>query len=98
MKCLLECPTRHIEELLHRVRVNAEPKVFVRSAPDQPFTSILRQESSESGLVFLGLRVPEEGELTFYVKQVDEMLQSTYSCILVRSGETENILDVDIQV
>ena len=90
--------TRHIEELLHRVRVNAEPKVFVRSAPDQPFTSILRQESRESGLVFLGLRVPEEGELTVYVKQVDEMLQSTYSCILVRSGETENILDVDIQV
>lgn len=89
--------TQHIEELLHRVRVNAEPRVFVRSAPDQPFTSILRQESSESGLVFLGLRVPGEDQLTTYARQVDEMLHSTYSCILVRSGETENILDIDTE-
>ncbi len=89
--------TRHIEELLHRVRVNAEPKVFIRSAPEQPFTSVLRQHSAESDLVFLGLQVPTEEQLTAYVKQVEEILQSTGTCILVRNGETENILDVDTE-
>ncbi|MGA7875738.1 MAG: hypothetical protein WCA08_08750 [Desulfoferrobacter sp.] len=87
--------TQHIEELLHRVRVNAEPKVFIRSAPDQPFTSVLRQHSAETDLVFLGLRVPDEDHLPTYVQEVDEILHSTYSCILVRSGEVENILDTD---
>jgi hypothetical protein len=87
--------TRHIEELLHRVRVNAEPKVFIRSAPDQPFTSVLRQQSAEADLVFLGIRTPEEEHLAPHVRDVDELLQSTCSCILVRSGEPENILDID---
>ena len=29
------------------------------------------------------------------VKEVDEILQLTCSCILVRSGESENILDIE---
>ena len=37
-----------LSEFLQTVRVQAEPSVLVRSAPDEPFTSVLRQSSLET--------------------------------------------------
>jgi hypothetical protein len=86
---------RHLTEFLQTVRVAAEPFVLVRSAPDEHFTSVLRQSSQETDLVFLGMRLPAAGWVWEHSKELSQMLESTCSAFLVRSGEVEDILDTE---
>jgi hypothetical protein len=86
---------RHLAEFLQTVRVEAEPFVLVRSAPDEPFTSVLGQSSQETDLVFLGMRLSEEGGVWEHAEELSQMLESTCSALLVRSGEIEDILDTE---
>ena len=77
------------------MRVEAEPLVLVRRAPDEPFTSALQQSSLETDLVFLGMRFSEERGFREHAKELSQMLESTCSAFLVRSGELEDILDTE---
>jgi hypothetical protein len=86
---------RHLAEFLQTVRVKAEPFVLVRSTSDEPFTSVLRQSSQETDLVFLGMRLSQEGGVWEHAKELSQMLEWTCSAFLVRSGEVEDILDIE---
>jgi amino acid transporter len=86
---------RHLKEFLQTVRVEAEPFVLVRSAPDETFPSVLRQSSQETDLVFLGMRLPEAGGVWEHAQELSQTLESTSSVFLVRSGEVEDILDTE---
>ncbi|MBW1743434.1 MAG: amino acid permease [Deltaproteobacteria bacterium] len=85
----------HIAELLEKVRVEGEAVVLVRSNPEQSFASVLRETSEESDLVFLGMRVPEEGEIEQSALALGELIEAAGSALLVRSGEVEDILDTE---
>ena len=86
---------QHIAELLEEVRVEGEAVVLVRSSPEQTFASVLRETSEESDLVFLGMRVPEEGEIEQSARALGELIEAAGSALLVRSGEVEDILDTE---
>jgi len=83
----------HLEQLLHQVRVEAEVVVFTRADPRQPFTSVLRQQSGQSDLTLLGMRVPEPEEVLGYAEEIDRTILPLGSVLLVRNGETESILE-----
>jgi hypothetical protein len=85
----------HIAELLEKVRVEGEAVVLVRSSPEESFASVLRETSEESDLVFLGMRVPEEGEIEQSARALGELIEAAGSALLVRSGEVEDILDTE---
>jgi amino acid transporter len=85
----------HIAELLEKVRVEGEAVVLVRSNPEQSFASVLRETSEESDLVFMGMRVPEEGEIEQYARALSELIEAAGSALVVRSGEVEDILDTE---
>jgi hypothetical protein len=85
----------HIARFLEAVRVEAKPVVVVKSSPEELFDDVLRQNSRATDLVFLGLRVPEPDAMERHATQVNSLLQASKSALLVRSGETEDILDPD---
>jgi amino acid transporter len=88
----------HIARFLEAVRVEAKPVVVVKSSPEELFDDVLRQNSMATDLVFLGLRVPEPDAMERHATQVNSLLQASKSALLVRSGETEDILDPDSMV
>jgi hypothetical protein len=85
----------HIAELLHKVRVEGEAVALIRSSPEQSFASVLRETSEESDLVLLGMRVPEEDKVEQYAGALGELIEAAGSALLVRSGEVEDILDIE---
>ena len=89
----VEGATRHLAAFLIKVRVEAEPVVLVKRDPAQPFSEVLVEASGQSDLVFLGLRVPEPEEVVGYAEDTSILLEHTVTTILVRSGETEDILE-----
>ncbi|MBU2548137.1 MAG: amino acid permease [Proteobacteria bacterium] len=85
----------HLAQFLRSVRVEAEPLVLVRSAPDQPFNDVLAESSENSDLVLLGLPVPEPDQVEAHTARIESLLTVTGTTLLVRSGETEDILDTE---
>lgn len=85
----------HIRSVLRAVRVAAEPVVLVRTRPDQPFFSVLQESSRDSDLVLLGLPVPPKDDLKPLARNVQALLNGAPSTLLVRSGETVDILGTD---
>jgi hypothetical protein len=86
---------QHIQELLHKVRVEGEAVVLVRSKSEQSFATVLRESSEATDLALLGMPVPEEAEVKRYAQVFGELIQAAGSSLLVRSGEVEDILDTE---
>ncbi|MEJ5366301.1 MAG: hypothetical protein WHS86_14470 [Desulfosoma sp.] len=83
----------HLQKMLYQVRMDAELVVFTKADPRQPFTSVLRQQSGQTDLTLLGMRAPEPGEALGYAEEIDRTILPLGSVLLVRNGETENILE-----
>ena len=83
---------QELTSLLQSVRVDAEAVVLVRSEPGQPFNEVLAQSSKGTDLVFLGLPIPDPDAMEAQAKAVNDLLPHTVSTLLVRSGETEDVL------
>ena len=89
---------QHLADLLKQVRVDAEPMILVKSYPQEPFTSVLAKVSEKSDLIFLGMSVPGETELNSQAEYITQLFAAAGTCIIVRSGETEDVLDTDPSV
>jgi amino acid transporter len=83
----------HIDKLVKSVRVEAQSHIVVREDHGDAFISAFAETSGESDLVFLGLAVPKEEEIQPKTRYLHELLQSSPSALLVRSGEMEDILE-----
>jgi amino acid transporter len=85
----------HIAKILAQVRVEAEPKIFLRSSPDEPFDAVLRRASGQTDLIILGLRAPQPGDIERQAEDIRALFPTTATALLVRSGEVEDILDTE---
>jgi amino acid transporter len=85
----------HIAKILAQVRVEAEPKIFLRSSPDEPFDAVLRRASGETDLTILGLRAPQPGDIELQAHDIRALFPTTATALMVRSGEVEDILDTE---
>lgn len=83
----------HLSQILASVRVEAQPVVLVKSSPDEPFASVLRHQSRDTDLVFLGIPRLNKENTERYLGTLDSILQSTGWTVLVRSAESEDILE-----
>jgi amino acid transporter len=89
--------TRNLEQILQRVRVYAEPHVLIRSVPDESFHSVLQRESTDTALTFLGMARPGPGHQGEQIRELNALLANCGTAMLVRSGETENLLDTETE-
>jgi hypothetical protein len=80
--------------LAQEARVDAEPRVLVKS-PEEEFSARLTRESSQTDLVLLGAPVLEEHRIEFQLRNLHALIQSAGPgwTMLVRSGEPEDILE-----
>jgi hypothetical protein len=85
----------HIAKILARVRVEAEPKIFLRSSPDEPFDAVLRRASKETDLIMLGLRAPQPADIELQAHDIRVLFPTMATALMVRSGEVEDILDTE---
>lgn len=84
----------HLEELVAKVRLHAEPVVIV--APEgQSFAETVRIHSQETGLTLLGMNRVRGAEIPRYSEQLEEMVQTIGSVLLIHSAVQEEILEVD---
>ena len=82
----------HMDALLRRVRVAAEPVVLVREG--RTFTEIIATTSTESDLTVLGLNVPEAGREGGYGDLIDALVTRVGTVLMVRDAHRdENLLD-----
>jgi hypothetical protein len=84
---------KHLVDLLAAVRVEAQPVVLLESSPGEPFSSVLRRQSRDTDLTFLGIPNLKEDNAQPYLDALDSLLGSTGWTILVRSGESEDVLN-----
>ncbi len=88
---------RGIGRLLQEVRMEAEGVILVKPGPDASFASVLEEASAGSDLVLVGLKVPEEAELQDQARFINSLIARVGTMLLVRSGETGDILDPGVE-
>ncbi len=81
-----------LRTLLKGVRVEAEPVTVSGETPEEAFSRLLSRTSEHADLVFLGLSLPDLADLERQAAYVNQVLCSTSTALLVRSGETEDLL------
>jgi amino acid transporter len=86
-----------INRLLEEVRMEAEGVILVKPGPDASFASILEKASAESDLVLVGQKVPEEAEIQEQARFINNIIALGGTMLLVRSGETGDILDPGVE-
>jgi amino acid transporter len=85
----------HMEQLLSSIRVTAEVVIIVREDPDQPMTDILCENSRNTDLTILGMQVPDLESLEAYRQYLDNLMRQMGSVLLVRSAQTEDLLETE---
>ena len=80
-------------EMLEDVRVDAQPVAIVRDDPEQRISNIIREESEHTDLTFIGMKVPELDEIPGYAKYLTELVNDLGTVMLIRSAQTEDVLE-----
>ncbi len=75
-----------LEKMINDVRIKAEPNVIVKPK-EESVTQMIYENSREADLVFMGLKLPDEGEEKSYVERLDELSEGLKTTIFVRNGE-----------
>jgi amino acid transporter len=78
-----------LREVARQGRVAAEVSVVVS---DAPFAEVLREHSSNSGLLMLGLELPEEHDAEKFHQRYEAMLQGMPTTVLVQSNGEADLL------
>jgi amino acid transporter len=86
---------RHMEALLKRVRVRAEPIVIVQDKNGEPINEILVKWSNEADLTIMGLNIPEGADMAAYAERMEETTNRMGTVLLVRSGTGAELLETD---
>lgn len=71
--------------LLPSTRIPAETKVIIRDR-ERPIEEMMKEESADADVVFLGLMVPESGQEIEYAKRLMEMVKGLTSVVFVRNS------------
>ena len=85
----------HMQELLTRVRVEAEPIALVKETPGQPVMEIITKWSKDADLTLLGMDDPEAGEAEEYANRLNDLISGVGTTLLVRSGHRDELLETD---
>jgi hypothetical protein len=76
---------KSLEELIPSTRIQAYPKVIVKSGKDS-FKDIIEAESHETELTFLGLADPNPGDEEFYAGMLNDLVENLGTVILVKNS------------
>jgi hypothetical protein len=85
----------HMEQLLAGIRVSAEVVIICREDPNQPLADIICEQSRQTGLTVLGMQIPDLDRLEPYSQYLDSLMQQMGSVLLVRSAQTEDLLETE---
>ena len=85
----------HMEQLLSSIRVTAEVVIIVREDHDQPMADIICKHSGQTDLTVLGMQVPDLETLEAYRQYLDALMHKMGSVLLVRSAQTEDLLETE---
>ena len=80
-----ESRSERLRLLIRETRINAEADVIVKPT-ENSFAQTMHQESKETDLVFLGLKMPKEQEIEAYARTLLELAVGQASYIMVRNA------------
>lgn len=78
-----------LESLIENARIKATVKIIVS---EQNFSSILKENSSDASIIFLGFDIPEPSEILAFQSSVDEMLKDMPTTMLISSTGDADLL------
>ena len=82
----------HLEQMLAKVRVEAEPIVIVRESPRQPIAEVIKENSIDADLTLLGMKLPTKAETAAYSQRLNELIKSVGTVLLVRNAQLDEDL------
>lgn len=85
-----------IRQSLRKARIAAEVNVTVE--PDASFGQVIRRESSEADIVFLGLRRTEEGQEEKHVEKLEELSQVGKVVVFVQNNGVEETMPILLNI
>ncbi len=85
----------HMQELLNRVRVEAEPIALVRDNPNQTIMEIITNWSKDADLTLLGMDDPDPEKAEEYANRLSDLISAVGTTLLVRSGHDDELLETD---
>ncbi len=76
----------NVQDMIDEVRIKAEPQIIIKPQ-DKSITEIIHEHSRNANLVFMGLKLPLEGEEKDYLTRLKELSGGLKTTIFVRNGE-----------
>ncbi|MEA2097192.1 MAG: hypothetical protein U9P73_10945, partial [Candidatus Cloacimonadota bacterium] len=76
----------NVQEMIDEVRIKAEPKIIIKPQ-DKSVTEVIHENSRNANLVFMGLKLPLEGEEKDYVTRLEELSDCLKTTVFVRNAE-----------
>lgn len=76
----------NVQDMIDEVRIKAEPQIIIKPQ-DKSITEIIHEHSRNANLVFMGLKLPLEGEEKDYLTRLKELSDGLKTTIFVRNGE-----------
>jgi len=89
----IEDTTKHMEQLLKEVRVDAEPLVIVNDDPNKSFAQVIQEHSIHTDLTILGMALPSPEEAPAYAERLHQFVSAVGTVLLVRNAEEYDLLD-----
>ena len=77
---------KNVQDMIDEVRIKAEAKIIIKPQ-DKSVTEVIHENSRNANLVFMGLKLPLEGEEKDYVARLDELSNGLKTTVFVRNAE-----------
>ena len=74
-----------LEKMLPESRITAEPRVLLKLT-DRTIQEMIREESKEADVVFMGLAIPEEGNEASYAERLTHLSEGLNTVFFVRNS------------
>ena len=81
-----EFMTKNVQDMIDEVRIKAEPKIIIKPQ-DKSVTEIIHEHSKNANVVFMGLKLPSDGEEKDYVARLEELSDGLETTVFVRNAE-----------
>lgn len=83
----------HMLESINQVRVSATPVVLTPDYPGEPIKSIVKRNSEDTDLTFLGMQAPAISDIADYSAELESMATELNAVLLVHNGRpSERVL------
>jgi amino acid transporter len=77
---------KNVQDMIDEVRIKAEAKIIIKPQ-DKSVTEVIHENSRNANLVFMGLKLPFEGEEKDYVVRLEELSDGLETTVFVRNAE-----------